>query len=113
VSPVSYALLSDFAVRGSNHLRSWVFEAREDENTPWIVLDERRLDESLYGPGKHCLFYVSLMQNDPKWFRQFRVRQTGPSSGGYLSFNLAGFDIHGWVRRDPELGMATDQVWMR
>jgi hypothetical protein len=108
VCPVAYALLSDFSIRGSNHLRCWVFEAREDDNIPWIALDERRLDPSLSGPGMHVLFPVALAARDPQWFREFRVRQTGPSSSGFLSFNLSGFEIHGAVQRDPVLGIAVN-----
>jgi hypothetical protein len=104
VRPCAYALRSQFVARGSNHLHSWVFQARENEYSEWIPLDERRCDPALIGPGAHGLFFVANLENDPGWYREFRVLQTAPSNSGFLSFNLSGFDIHGEVQRDPELG---------
>jgi hypothetical protein len=103
VHPCAYALRSAFTVTGSNHLRSWAFQGRENESSQWITLDERKCVTYLTGPGFHAWFAVAKVAGDRAWYREFRVLQTGPSNSRFLSFNLSGFEIHGTVQHDSDL----------
>jgi hypothetical protein len=71
-----------------------VFQAKND-NERWITLDERVRDGALLKPGSFMIAFVETNQ----FFTEFRVLQTGPSHMNYLSFNLSGFEIHGWTER--------------
>ena len=98
VMPCCYALCSDgFAPSAhSNRLRSFAFQGRK-KNQPWETLDERLNIRALDGP-KSCFF--SFVDTDQYYF-EFRIIQTGPSNNNNLSFDLAGFEIHGKVRFQP------------
>jgi hypothetical protein len=95
VLPVAYALRSDFYADHTNHLRSWVFQGRNKEDEAWTTLDERVKEGGLVKAGSFLLSFVETQQ----FFTEFRVLQTGPSHTNYLSFNLAGFEIHGRTKR--------------
>jgi hypothetical protein len=98
VLPLAYALRSDFASKRTNNLRSWVFQARGQNNTSddsWVTLDEQARVSNLSQPKAHILAFVET----DSFFREFRVLQTGPSHSNFLSFNLSGFEIHGYVQQ--------------
>jgi hypothetical protein len=99
VLPCAYALRSDHYKENTNHLRTFVFQARGD-GAEWTTLDERVKIPSLVQPGSHFLAFVDTKE----YFNEFRVLQTGPSHSNFLSFNLSGIEIHGLVERTRENG---------
>jgi hypothetical protein len=94
ILPCAYALRSDHYKEGTNRLRTFVFQARQD-GRDWTTLDERVKIPSLTQPGSHFLAFVDT----DEYFSEFRVLQTGPSHSNFLSFNLSGMEIHGLVER--------------
>jgi hypothetical protein len=102
VLPCAYALRSDHYGEGTNHLRTFVFQARLD-GAEWTTLDERVKIGSLIPPGSHFLAFVDTDQ----YFNEFRILQTGPSHSNFLSFNLSGMEIHGLVERTCGVGGAS------
>jgi hypothetical protein len=99
VCPVAYALRSDYASTKTNYLKSWAFQGRRSGDSEWVTLDEQRNTSVLCGASCHFVGYVRTNE----WFQAFRVLQTGPSQANFFSFNLTGFEIHGWVHRNPRL----------
>jgi hypothetical protein len=95
VLPIAYSLRTDLNPDGTNHLRSWVFQAKNTNEKTWTTLDERVKEGCLTKPGGFVLLFVHTKKD----FNEFRVLQIGPSHMNYLSFNLAGFEIHGRTRR--------------
>jgi hypothetical protein len=99
VCPLAYAIKTDYVDGATNHLRSWAFQARRNTQSDWITLDEHQSTTSLCRMNAHIINYVHTQD----WYRHFRILQTGVSHRGFLSFNLSGFEIHGWVHRDTPL----------
>ena len=101
VMPCCYALRSDGfpPTFHTNRLRSFAFQGRK-RNQQWETLDERLNIRTLDGP-KSCFF--SFVDTD-QYYTEFRILQTGPSNSNNLSFDLAGFEIHGRVELQAGLG---------
>ena len=95
VLPVAYAIRSDFMDKNTHHLRSFAFQARASPSSAWITLDEQVKINDLIPAKSHFLGFVDT----DEYFCEFRILQTGPSHTNYLSFNIAGLEIHGLVRR--------------
>jgi hypothetical protein len=94
VLPVAYAIRSDHFPQPTNRLRSWAFQAREP-NGMWITLDEHEQAQELMKPGSYLLAFVET----DTYFTEFRILQTGPSRAHFLSFNICGIEIHGFIKR--------------
>lgn len=93
VRPVAYAIRSDCLDKSTNHLRSFCFQAKTAEMDEWDTLDERLRIPDLSKARAHFLEFVDA----DMFYTQFRLLQTGPSHANFLSFNIAGFEIHGYV----------------
>lgn len=93
IRPIAYAIRSDFLEKSTNHLKSFAFQAKTDTMTEWDTLDERVRITDLCKARSHFLEFVEA----DMYYTQFRILQTGPSHANFLSFNIAGFEIHGEV----------------
>jgi hypothetical protein len=93
VCPVAYAIRTAITPASTNHLRSWVFQAKNTNEGTWTTLDERMNEETLSRPGAFTIAFVEAR----RYFTEFRVLQTAPSHANDLSFTLAAFEIHGWT----------------
>jgi hypothetical protein len=91
-----YAIRTHDGEAGGGHLRSWVVEGRNEEET-WMRLDERREDSQLNGRARIAIFQIA----NPCRVRIVRLQQTGVNHRGdhMLAFNS--FEIFGDLFRQP------------
>lgn len=94
VIPIAYSLRSDFFYHQNPHLNEFIFEAYDDENNEWDILDEKININDLYYSGN---FAIYLVQSTNKLYSSFRIRETSFSHVPTWGFTLAGFEIHGYV----------------
>jgi hypothetical protein len=91
IRPTHYAIRSrNDLKRGSAHLRSWIFEGRQDGGE-WEQIDFRSDSQDLNDQGVQRLFSVTSSGE----YRYFRLSQTGPNHAGHHYFGLSGFEIFG------------------
>lgn len=98
----SYSIKTNSNPRNGNHLKSWVVEVSNDENS-WEVIDSHVNDESLNDSNAIRTFSIK----EPTSFcRYVRLRQTGPSWengegnwGGSTIFLMSCFEIYGKLKQ--------------
>ena len=80
IIPSSYQLRSNnWSNEYASHLRSWVFEGKNDDSENWEILDEKIGCHILKGPLYAHNFDVQNKGN--KAFKYLRIRQTSQSWG--------------------------------
>lgn len=82
----------------AHHPRSWVIEgSNTDEESDWEILDKQDNNETLH--GKNTCYTFKINEQD-KYYRYLRIRQTGKNSNGYDYFCFAGLEYFGKIRND-------------
>ena len=84
-------------------LRHWRLEGSDDGET-WTTLSTHSDDGSLggKGPGEYGGFKTASWELPGlarRFFRHFKIVQTGKNSSGYDHLWIAGFELYGGVRR--------------
>jgi len=91
-----------------NHLRNWVLEgcdkvgADASEDMGWEEISAHTDDDTINDEN-----LVSIWRVFPKRpYRWFRLRLTGPSSGGKVNFCITQMEFWGYLMKDSETGHA-------
>lgn len=93
VCPIAYSIRSGEGFHSK--LVSFVFEAFDDFQKRWIVLDERVNTNDLNYDGAFMLFFV---RTTDKFYSSFRIKQIDCSINKNWGFSLAAFEIHGIIK---------------
>lgn len=80
---------------GDSCIRNWQFEASTD-GTNYVVLQKCDNDKSIDGGYASATF---KLDNVNKFYRFFRVKQTGKNKNGTDFLLNTGFELYGQLRR--------------
>lgn len=95
----SYYCLKHGASGLGNAIRNWVLEGKVSEDSPWVELRNHKNDTTMREePGQVAGFELSSEVCRSKFFRIFRITQTGKNSGGNDCLFIGGIEFYGIMK---------------
>ena len=99
IQPMAYSIRTGENQNIIASLTSFTFEAFDEENNQWDILDERVNVNDLIRGGDYKMYFTRSVT---KSYSSFKIRQIEPGHNGFWGFSIAAFDIHGIVNAKNE-----------
>ncbi|OHS92776.1 hypothetical protein TRFO_12338 [Tritrichomonas foetus] len=94
VRPFAYAIQSAKQRYNVNHLSTFLFQAKNENDKKWTTLDEQCNITKLSRACESEIFFVDT----DEFYSEFRIYQNGKSHANNYGFDLSGIEIHGDIK---------------